>query len=1174
MSRNWTKSQLEAIEARGCDLLVSAGAGSGKTAVLTERIIRRLTNDPDADITRMLIVTFTKAAAGELRERISSALSDALAADPKNRHLERQLMRLDSAKICTIHSFCLDLLRENFTAAGLSNDFRIADDAEARLLSRSLMNELIEDCYNGKISDFETLSDALTGTKGDDSLEDIFLGLYSDLSSYSEGLNFISDFADELESDSAGDFASSRCGKEIMIHIADSTRGYLDCFTDIIPWIEGDEKLRKAYSPAFNYDADFIRGLQSLCKTGSYSELCDFMNSYNPPRLGSIRGELDDDVTNAKEQRTEFKKKLAEISEKFFSLSSEKIAENQLATAKMLRKLHELLSIFDERFTREKRRRGIADFSDLERLTLSILTKNGCPTEIAKTTAERFDEIFIDEYQDVNSLQDAIFSSIARSGIDTKRFMVGDIKQSIYGFRGAEPGIFESYRENFAHGSGKTIFLSNNFRCDHQIINFTNLVSNTVFTNATGALPYYPEDDLVHSKPGDDPGTPVKIALFEKPEEDDTREAEFVASEIIRLMQTETKDDGSKLKFSDFAILMRSAADRADEFRQVFEAYGIPLYNNTGGDFFENAEVLLALCLLNVIDDPHRDIYLAGLLKSPLFGFTLDELTLIRRSDQNGSLFDALKFYTLENGFKKGIDFLDTLKKYQHKAEELPVDRLIWYLYTDTDLPALVFGSDENGSLRRANLTLLYEYARRFESSSFKGLYNFIRYINDILADKAKLEPAKIFSESSDTVKLMTIHQSKGLEFPVVFLCGCGKKFNENDLRQNIVVQRNLGIAMKLPDSTKFARFDTPVRQAIVKKLGDTQSEEEMRILYVAMTRARERLYVTAEVSEPEEFLEKCRSDAKRLSRSTIMQNGSYIKWILTSAAANDLRKKPSPCDIIFPEPNFPEPDHPQATENRSEVPEELKKLVREHFDFIYPNEFLTKLPAKLSVSELYPTVLDSEAAQLEPEELPEITAKVPLFMQETPTDSASPAERGTATHCFMQFCDFERFKNRTQPLEKIISDECARLGDEKFLTPRAVSLVNKYQLKNFFESTVFEEICNSAKVFREHRFNVKLPASDFTADNALKSSILGEFILVQGVMDCFYENNDGSFTLVDYKTDYIPRGMPTAEAEKMLLDRHRLQLGYYSKALALITKKPIARTIVYSFGLGRAIEI
>ena len=1193
MPRNWTNSQLDAIESRGSDLLVSAGAGSGKTAVLTKRIIRRLVSDPDADVTRMLIVTFTKAAAGELRERISAALSDAIAADPTNKRLNRQLMRLDQAKICTIHSFCLDILRENFTAARLPADFRVADDAEIRLLRRSIVTELIEDAYSGKIQDFERLADALTGTKGDDSLEDTFLELYEDLSSTREGIGFIGGFADELVSDSEKDFGKSRCGAGIMRLVSDQIGAYLDGFLDILPWLESDEKMRKAYLPAFEYEADFIRRINELCELSDYAALKLAFDSYAPPRLGVIRGEKDEDVEAAKAERSEFKKKVAEISKKFFSLPPEKIKENQLATARLLMKLHELLAIFEENFTAEKRRRGIVDFADLERLTLDLLEKDGSPTEAALTAAGHFDEIFIDEYQDVNSLQDAIFSTVAAAGEKLCRFMVGDVKQSIYGFRGAEPAIFESYREKFKYSdAGKTIFLSNNFRCDKKIIDFANLVSGTIFTNATGALPYYPEDDLVHSKSGEEQGHRVKVALLQKPDEesdddiDISAEAGYVAAEIKQLIKEGRKNDGSRIKYSDIAILARSAAANADDFRKVFEDNGIPLYNNAGGDFFENAEVLLALCLLNTIDDPHRDVYLAGTLKSPLFGFTLDELTLIRRASKDGSLFDALKLYTNENDFEKGRDFLETLRRYQRKAEELPVDKLIWYLYSDTDLPALVFGSgkdsDENqeGDLRRANLTLLYEYARRFEGSSFKGLYNFIRYINDILDDKVKLEPAKIFSEASETVKLMTIHQSKGLEFPVVFLCGCGKRFNESDLRANIVMTRDLGIAMKLPDETGFAKFDTPVRQAIVKKLSDSQIEEEMRVLYVAMTRAREQLYVTAEVKEPQELYEKCCADAKRLSRNVIMQSGGYIKWILTAIGANNPTSENAPFEVIFPEVGESEEVEKVVEKAETESDTDYSGLIRERFDFVYPNEFLTKLPAKLSVSELYPTILDADAATLEPEEIPEITAKIPLFMQDTPDEKATASERGTATHIFMQFCDFERFreflseKKPEDGLDKLISDECARLGRESYISPKAASIVNEDQLYGFFASDIFKKICKSPKVFREHRFNVKLPAAIFTADEDLRKKLSGETVLVQGVIDCFFENPDRSFTLLDYKTDHISRSMSHDEAVKMLSDRHRLQLSYYKMALSSITKKEITDTLIYSFALGEVIRV
>ncbi len=1189
MARNYTKNQLEAIESRGCDLLVSAGAGSGKTAVLTERIIRRLTSDPEADITRMLIVTFTKAAASELRERISSALSAAIASDPTNKRLSRQLFALDRAKICTIHSFCLDLLREFFTEVGLTADFRIADDTEIRLLRASLMDELIEDCYGGAyVDDFPALADSLTGTKGDGELGEIFLRLYDKFASIRESISFISDFADELERDSGADFAQSRCGEEILTLVTDTFRSYLDAFVDILPALESDDKLRKAYFPAFSYEIDFIREANRLASLRDFAALRELFASLNPPRLGVVRGELDPDVAAAKSLRDAFKKERDKLGERFFSLTPEAIRESQLETAKLLRRLHRLLEIFGERFDGEKRKRRLVDFNDLERLASRLLIgADGAPTQTARLVSERFDEIFIDEYQDVNSLQDAIFAAVSRGG---NRFMVGDVKQSIYAFRGAEHDIFEGYRRRFSgeNSDGRTIFLSDNFRCDAPIIDFTNLVSRVVFTNGRGGLPYYPEDDLVHSKLGDESGEPVRVVLIDGEEDEassdvSVREAEYVADEISRLLESGTKDDGSPIRASDIAILMRSAKAQSEAFEAAFEARKIPFYNNVDGDFFENPEVLLALCLLNAIDDPTRDIYLAGALKSPIFGFTLDELTLIRRHS-DGSLFDALKSYTAAHELEKGKFFLETLEKYRRKAESLPVDRLIWYLYSDTDLPALV-ASDDSGNLRRANLTLLYEYARRFESSSYKGLYNFIRYINDILEERATLENAKIFSEASDTVKLMTIHQSKGLEFPVVFVCGTAKKFNEADLRANIVTERSLGIAPKLPDESRFARYDTPVRQAIAKKLADSQLEEEMRVLYVALTRARERLYVTGLVKEPESLLDKCDAAAERLSRNVILQNGGYLRWILTAISAHErmkdsrpyvveVAKSPESADISEEITSEPQ-KKPETSPELTNCSHELEKIVRERFTFEYPRARASKLPAKLSVSELYPSVLDEAdvSTPLEPSEKPELTAKLPLFMQESTDERATSAERGTATHCFMQFCDLGRFRGvERRDLMKQIDDECARLEQEKFLSPRTVSLVNRYQLRGFFESELYRELVSATQLRREFRFNVKLPASDFTQDEDARRELDGEFILVQGVIDCFFENPDGTLTLVDYKTDFIPREMERSDAENMLRERHKLQLEYYRRALERLAAKPVSRLLVYSFGLDSVI--
>lgn len=1268
MARNWTKQQLEAITDRGHNLLVSAGAGSGKTAVLTERIIRRICdNENPAEITRMLVVTFTKAAAAELKARISSALNDELARDPSNRRLARQLLQLDRAKICTIHSFCLDLLREHFAMLGIPADFRVADDAESKLLRQNLMNELIEDYYTAKsipseyaIDDFGRLADSLVGIKADDKLADKLLKLYTLFESYRDSIGFLKNFADELKADVTCDFGESRCGQVTLRLVSERLEYYRGQLADALPDLMNDDVLSRAYLPAIEQDVDYIREVIRLCLNQDYAGLFKQMNSYHAARLGAVRG-ASDDVKAIKDKRDRFKKERDKLAKKFCSLTPEKIAVNQQRTADMLSQLYRLLALFDERIKKEKHRRAIVDFSDIERLAYTLLVaSDGRPTDTARSISELYDEIYIDEYQDVNSVQDAIFAAVSR---ENNRFMVGDVKQSIYGFRGAEPDIFQSYRQSYPHlddaenasPSGHTIYLSDNFRCDKEIIEFTNLVSERLFTNATGALPYYPEDGLVHSKSGEEQGIPVRLLIVgsdntadsgsdsddnavdeqsadntdgtdgtdgadstdgAESEDIPTAEAICVANEIKKLLTYGKKDDGSPIKPSDIAILMRSAKTDSEPFCAVLEAAGIPVYNNLAGDFFENAEILLALCLINTIDNPGRDIYLAGLLKSQLFEFTLDELILIRRHVDKGSLYDALTAYTIDADFEKGRRFLEFLSRWQDKARRLPVDRLLWQLYLETDLPALVRMGDS--TRRRANLYMLYEYARRFESSSFKGLYNFIRYINDLIAKGARLEDAKVYSDASDTVKLMTIHQSKGLEFPVVFICGCAKKFNVRDLNENVVVEPKLGAAVKLLDQTGFARCDTPVRQAISAKLADSLYEEEMRVLYVAMTRARERLYLTGKVAKPQKLIDACRADAARLSRLTVLRNGGFLRWVLTAIYDYEASHAERPYTIeLIDQSTLTRPDENEksapaaddksgdnssmttmdsksgvngsitSVDNTSDD-HELDRIIHERFDFVYPHKARLKLPAKLSVSELYPTILDDDDP---PAKLPQssfnptdatedgikkptvFTSKLPLFMSDKAADSGSAAERGTATHLFMQFCDFDRLDCKNQ-LDKRIDDECARLTEQRFITPRIASLINKSQLRSFFQSKIFSDIRASRKVYREYRFNCELPANEFTADPNLMSELVDEKILVQGVIDCFFVNSDGDVTLLDYKTDYISRAMPRSDAIELLRSRHQLQLGYYRAACEAVSAKRVSRLVIYAFGLGCEIEL
>jgi ATP-dependent helicase/nuclease subunit A len=786
MAVKWTEAQNNAIDSRGRTLLVSAAAGSGKTAVLTARIIKRLT-DPEnpADISRMLVVTFTKAAAAELRERIQKALSAALAANPSNRALSRQAVKLGRAKICTIHSFCYDMIRTNFERLGIGANVRVADDTEIKIIYGDAMERTINELYDAQpdasaIKDFAAYADNFI-TDRDDRLNDIMNGIYVKVRSYPEGIGFIKKSADELFSASTKNFMSSRYGKIISADIKKQLAYFLSVYSDAVNYLTDGGVYAKNYLPAFEYDIEFIKSLCSALECGIYSDIRVLLNSYNRSKLGSgVKKDMQNEETDFfRKVRDDFNNQRKAVNEKYFASAETEISKNMLKTAQLCSDTYTLLSLFEDRLNAEKKTRGIVDYGDLEQMTYSLLYKDGVITDFARETAVRYDEIYIDEYQDVNELQDKIFTAVSN---EHNRFMVGDIKQSIYGFRGASPGIFSDYRDRFPKYGDKesdanTLFLSDNFRCDRSIIEFTNIIFKCLFKCNSGNVPYYDEDRLIYSKNDDTHKkavTEVAVIKNDKDTENDdgedssSGEAVYVVNKIRALIA-----EGYHPK--DITILLRSAKNNAGAFETELAKLNLPYYNGVTRDFFENAEVLLMLCMLNCIDNPTRDIYLAGILKSPLYGVTLDELIQIRTHGGGGSLYDALKNYTEKYNFEKGSYFLDKLKNYRKYAEGQPVDRLIWFIYRDTAIMSLIYDTDKTGSgknVRRSNLMLLYEYARRFEASSFRGLYNFIRYINDIIDERETLETAKLSSESDDAVKIMTIYQSKGLEFPVCFLCG------------------------------------------------------------------------------------------------------------------------------------------------------------------------------------------------------------------------------------------------------------------------------------------------------------------------------------------------------------------------------------------------------------------
>lgn len=1188
MSTKWTKAQETAINTHGKTLLVSAAAGSGKTATLTERIIRSLMQEDGLNISRMLIVTYTRAAAAELKVKISRALSAALSENPKNHRLAEQMMMLESAKICTIDSFYFDIVKSNFARLGLSGSLRIVDSAEMTLLYRSEMETLIDDFYAER-EGFTDFMDHFVHVRGADQSVDIFLSIYQSLLSYQSGVEKLREYSDKLKNAASNAFLLTDYGISTARPISQNALEYavraLEAACDFFASAE-DARLLTNYAPAFQNDLRTAKETLDAIKEGHYEKAREILGGYEKLSLKAIRGEKDEYVSYLKDLRTRITKLFEKLKEDYFSLSQEEISSLMRSTAEVVDELYALLHEFDCRLNKEKQERGICDFSDIRRYVLKLLIdENGAPTDIARDYKERFDEIYIDEYQDVDEMQDCIFNAISTP---TNRFMVGDIKQSIYGFRGADSEVFARYKSTLpllesdkpSDADGCSIFMSNNFRCDKSIIDFSNLVSSYLFSNCGESIGYRKEDDLIFSKalPHEDYKSPkVTIALtgvsagMAEDESEDAEEekiyyeAEYIAAEISRLLSSETKADGSEIQPRDIAILMRQSAD-TEILSKILAREGIPSQSVDRSNFFENPDILLMLSLLSTIDNPRRDISLAGTLRSPFYDFSFDDLITIRRSAESSlSLYDALEQYATSGDSAlchKCGDFIRSLTYWREKAMALPVDKLIQKLYREFSVLSLAKDNQEN-------LLRLYEYARSFEANSFHGLYSFIAYINEIIESGAKLEKDSAGAESN-AVHLITIHHSKGLEFPVCFLYGMGKRFSDRFKSNRIQFERSLGLGLQLHDSTGFAYTDTPVRKAIIDKKILLEREEEMRVLYVAMTRARERLYLTAKVPSPEKLENRIRSYVEFGKAYGIYSSGSYLEWIFSAIKAGG----ESDCYRIEKIEATRSSLQETKTEAVKEIPEsvsenkELTALFEKRFSYTYPYAHVSTLPAKLSVSSLYPALLDeNESTNIEPASLKDAFVYPEGLLVD---DRASGAEKGTATHTFLQFCDFDLV------LRHGVKEELERLQTEKFIDARTARLCNIRQLENFFSSELFVRIKNADEVWREQRFHIFLPASQFTLDPEKAEELRGETIAVQGVIDLFFREKKGNLILVDYKTDFL-----TAEelkdptlAEKKLRERHHDQLIYYTKAIEQILGRVPDETMIYSLPLAKSIPL
>lgn len=1130
----FTEAQKKAIYSTGGDMLVSAGAGSGKTTVLTNRLIDRI--EKGAELKDFLVATFTNSAAADLKAKLAKRLDALCAADNGNKRYIRQLYSLPAADIGTIDSFCLQYVKQYATVLELGGT-SVGDEALCAALlwdsAESVLNTMCEDDDPA----VDILLDNFASHKSDDGLLSATVQLYGKLRAYPFYREWIEGktkaYGEEAADFSKGSFSFFDLphGHLVQLFLYDCTKPLVAWCNTLYDLAEDDTQ----YSFADKVAAAVMPIVDGVQK--GYGEFCAALAE--SPALRRPKG-CGDEYVKVYTNITDRRKKLKE-----YLRSEEELKAEYEMTGTVLNALCSFMLKLDDAYTAEKARRGIIDFADGEQCFLNLLvtkTKDGLVrTSLCKELSAAYKEVFIDEYQDISPLQDMIFALIG-SG---KRFMVGDVKQSIYGFRNAYPDIFVAYSEAFkedGNGAGLKVLLKENFRCNGNIIEFCNYVFGKIYTEESAGTDYSTEA-LVHGKE-DDGGEKVKVNIYENAE-DDSSELNDTVREVIGLIKA-----GRNPK--DIAILCRKASVLR-RYANALAALGVPTNLTVGKEeLLKQPEVLLATSALRVIDNPTDDISLAALLRSPIYGFTAAELAEIRRGGT--SLFDDLRHTAMgirqKNAcfrlkpypvayiklkqkplLKKGGStelstkceaFLKELTVYRTKALFLPVHKLLWFVYEQSNI--MSFAPADRADNYKANLLAFYRLAMGMENTGYKGVSVFTDYLGRLAETGSS--PAAEKSSAAEGVQLMTIHGSKGLEFPVVFVVGCGNALRGADRTGPITVNYNSGISLKLKRQKEALSINTLLRQAELAAEDRRSLAEELRILYVAFTRAVEQLYISA--SFPQSLEERLYKE----------KQGTYADLFVSAVALNSkMFYNVRVTDVLQKEVSVPTRLVMKA-EGGADLP--LKRI------------FPTPKTKKGGAAKFSASVLQKGAnGKLVTRTEALVTERVPAFSAK---EQPSAASRGTANHLFMQFADFNR-------AEADVPAEADRLLEAGYITAEQRSIMDLRALADFFTSPLYEEMKTSPRLYREKRFTTRVSEDLFEKQE-------GEAPLLQGVIDCFYENSEGGFTLVDYKSDTVRQG-----DEQLLIERHGVQLGLYRLYIEKVTGKKVTKAYIYSFALGKAID-
>ena len=1280
--RKWTTEQMQAIKLKGANILVSAAAGSGKTSVLVERIVNKIIND-GVDIDKILVVTFTNAAASEMRQRLMDAIYAKIDENPNDQNLQRQLMLINKANISTIHSFCLNVIRNNFFEIGISNNFRVADSTEIEIMKQEVIEDIFDDEYESQNKDFTTLLEKYASYNDDSKLKELILRIYEFIQSdpfpdkwlqnavesynirYEENSNnddvkleqVLSKDEENIQKSNTtkivADFANTDWGKIILNKVKETLEDCkinlesaiqeVDTYPNLLDFISvlktdlqeinqilitnfPEKKIQKAEQISQNLENNLIEKDDNFTeKSSSWDQLYQYLNSkawQNWPRKSKMSEEEKEAKERAKAIRDLAKANFTEIQKLVRTDSKETVSDiNAMYTT--LKAIQNLVLKFEKEFAKRKREKNIVDFNDIEHLALKILVDdNGNPTETAKKYD--FNEIEIDEYQDSNSVQEYILNSVSNGH---NIFMVGDVKQSIYKFRQANPKLFmskyneynlpqinqeqedtkqsenlsrqaeEDFTDNEKKASKESrdvnqntkILLYKNFRSRKNILDITNLVFNNIMSKKLGEIEYTEEEALNLGASFDEPSidceTELNIIETEEAEDEELQEVVENSALEARLVAKKIKElNKAGQPYKNMTILLRSPKSVASIYEKELMDAGIPVFSDITTEYLNTIEIDTVMSLLKIIDNPLQDIPFVTVLRSEIGGFTDNELIEIRLVDKNISYYRAFEKAKDSNEIslvlkEKINQFANLLQELKEEEKTKPLDELIWDIYNKTGYYHYV-GLMPDGTLRQANLKKLFEKAREYEKISLKGLFNFILFMEKVGTSSGSIDSARIIGENDDVVRIMSIHKSKGLEFPIVFLCNSNKKFNLKDMNEKIVLDNNLGIgANYIVDGIEFP---TIAKNAIKIKSNKEAISEEMRVLYVALTRAKEKLIIVGTSDNVEKKLQEKVDEInkyykftkpEKLNPKLVEKYKTYLDWIELVYKYNDnpfmklgIINKSELTGEEFQNKNKEETRKHKAEIikeiNEHKINKEEYKKIDKMLNYTYKYEKDVELPTKTSVTalkdlennkikELGVGVMNAQPAH---ENKAISKRKVPSFAQ---NEKLSGARRGTIVHLILSKITNEKSIDEVNNLIE-------RLIAKNAITEQEKSLVDMSIIENYLNSELYNEILQAKEVHRETPFYLNINSGEIYEGT-------NEPILVQGVMDIYYISKNDELVLVDYKTDYI-KEKETGKEE--LTQKYKSQLDLYKRALEKALKRKVDRAYIYSTSLNECLEI